>query len=54
MRQPPIEDVPVIAVEIRFRGKTSTDRAKHIEALMKLLDKRAQSYKLTSFRNGER
>lgn len=42
-----IEDVPVISVEIRFKGKTATDRAKHIDALMKLLDKRARSYKLT-------
>jgi hypothetical protein len=43
----------VIAVEIRFRGKTTRDRAKHIEALMKLLDKRAASYKLTSFWGGQ-
>jgi hypothetical protein len=42
----PIEDVPVIWVEIRFHGETAAQRAKHIEALMKLLDKRARSYKL--------
>ena len=41
-----IEDVPVILVEIRFKGKTAADRAKHAGALMKLLDKRALSYKL--------
>ena len=46
MKKPRIEDVPVISVEIRFKGKTANDRAKHIEALMKLLDKRARSYKL--------
>ena len=45
------EDDLVIGVEIRFRGKTGSDRARHVEALMKLLDKRAASYKLTSFRN---
>ena len=45
-RQPPIEDVPVITVEIRFFGKDVNARAKHIEALMKLLDKRARSYRL--------
>ena len=40
-----------IALEIRFRGETASERAKHIEALLKLLDKRARSYKLTSFRS---
>ena len=43
------EEVTVITVEIRFKGKTATERAKHIEALMKFLDKRARSYKLASY-----
>jgi hypothetical protein len=43
----PIEDVPVISVKIRFRGKTASQMARHIEALMKLLDKHAFSYRLT-------
>jgi hypothetical protein len=42
----PIKDIPVISVQIRFRGETSSERAKHIEALIKLLDKHALSYRL--------
>ena len=49
----PIEDVTVITVMIRFKGKTATERAKHIEALMKLLDKRARSYKLANYRGAK-
>ena len=48
------EDDLIISLEIRFRGNSVSDRTKHIEALMKLLEKRARSYKLTSFRSAEK
>ena len=37
-----------LKVEVIFRGKTATAKAKHIEALMKLLEKRAVSFKVWS------
>jgi hypothetical protein len=45
------EHCTVIAVRVTFKGKSALENAKHIEALLKLLEERAYDFKLSHIPN---